>query len=229
MLRRKGWGARHTARPRSRKKPGKRLDRKLLWGARLLLALVVLNYLLAWLDWNVRPVMLANARYECERYANEVLQTALLQRQGIDPALYEGLYELNRDENGNIDAVILNSGRINQLEAALTGQLQAGLASVAAERTLPIPLGILLGSQMWVGPRLKIRLFPDGFAVVRIYDSLEAAGLNQTKLCLKARFTVRMCATLAGYGSSIDVEQEILLTEILLTGEVPQGYWSSGT
>lgn len=190
--------------------------------AGMLLFLAAAGWLAVWLDRNIRPVMLSNAQYECERYANAAFRAALEQQEG---ERYDGLYELVCSEDGAIQAVTLNSGRINQLEAELAQAIQAELNGYSgAELRMSLPLGVLLGGQLWMGPRLMFRLDPDAVVAVDIYDTLESAGINQTRLCLRARFTAQMSAILAGYGVSTDVEQDVLLVEILLAGDVPQGY-----
>lgn len=209
--------------PRQTKAAGGRRRRWLAW---LLVLFALLQGLLVWLEQSVRPVILSNALYECERYANEAFQAALARQEAEDPALYDSLYKLVQGSDGTICAVLLDSGRVNHLEADLMGRLHAELAA-PANQTLSLPLSVLLGGQLWVGPRVELQFSPDAFVSVDIFDTLEAAGINQTRLCIKARFTVQMSAILAGYGLNADVGQEVLLAELLLAGDVPQGYWGS--
>lgn len=142
--------------------------------------------------------------------------------------MYEQLYELSRGADGEIRAVLLNTRRITQLEASLAGQIQTELARYTSEQTMSLPLAVLLGGQVWAGPELTLRFVPDSFVSVEVYDTLEAAGINQTCLCLKARFTAQMSAVMAGYGMNLDVQQEVLLGEVLLAGDVPRGYLENG-
>jgi sporulation protein YunB len=211
------------------RKPKANPGRRLLWLARLLLLAMMLNWLAAWFDRRIRPVMQAGIRYECAYYANAAFQDALQLQQAEDPDLYEELYTLEKSETGEIRAVAMNSRAVHALEAALTQRMREALAASTAAHVLYIPLGVLLGSELWIGPNIPLRLAPEEFLTVTIEDELEAAGINQTKLCVKARFTAQLCATLAGYGQSCEVEQEVLLAEILLAGQVPQGYLGLGT
>jgi sporulation protein YunB len=217
---RKTGAGQSTGRPTRKANQGRRL----LWFARLLLLAMLLNWLASWFDWRIRPVMQAGIRYECTYYANAAFQDALQLQQAEDPNLYDDLYTLEKSETGEIRAVAMNSRAVHTLEAALTQRMREALASSTAEHVLYIPLGVLLGSELWIGPNVPLRLAPEEFLTVTIEDTLESAGINQTKLCVKARFTAQLCATLAGYGQSCEVEQEVLLAEILLAGQVPQGY-----
>jgi sporulation protein YunB len=198
--------------------------RRLLWLARLLLLAMAVNWLASWFDRRIRPVMQAGIRYECAYYANAAFQDALQLQQAEDPNLYDDLYTLEKSEAGEIRAVVMNARAVHALEAALTQRMRQALAASTAAHDLYIPLGVLLGSELWVGPNIPLRLAPEEFLTVTIEDELESAGINQTKLCIKARFTAQLCATLAGYGQSCEVEQEVLLAQVLLAGQVPQGY-----
>lgn len=217
MLRRSVGRAKRKGGDRPPGRPHRR--HRLLAGAVLFLAAA--GWLLIWLDGNVRPVMMANARYECERYANAAFRTALAQQ---DEEAFQDLYTLSSGADGEIQAVLLDSGRISRLEASLAQQIQAELTAQTAGHTLTLPLAVLLGGQLWAGPRLTLRLLPDAFVAVDIYDTLESAGINQTRLCLWARYTAQMSMIVAGYGATTNVEQEVLLAEVLLAGDVPQGY-----
>jgi sporulation protein YunB len=203
--------------------------RRLLWLARLLLLAMAINWLASWFDRRIRPVMQAGIRYECAYYANAAFQDALQLQQAEDPDLYDNLYTLEKSEAGEIRAVAMNSRAVHTLEAALTQRMREALAASTGAHILYIPLGVLLGSELWIGPNVPLRLAPEEFLTVTIEDELESAGINQTKLCIKARFTAQLCATLAGYGQSCEVEQEVLLAQVLLAGQVPQGYLGLGT
>jgi sporulation protein YunB len=194
--------------------------------ARLLLGVMLLVWVISWLDLHVRPVLQAGVRYECERSANEMFQNAL-QQQETSEQMYETLYNVSRGADGSIYAVELNAYAVNRLEAALTAQMQQELKTISVSRTLKIPLGVLLNGEMWLGPPIEMHLAPDGYFSVEIYDTLDTAGINQTKLCIGARFTAHLCATLAGFAAAEEIEQEFLLAEIVLNGDVPQGYWNT--
>jgi sporulation protein YunB len=199
--------------------------RRLLWLARAILLAMVVNLLAAWFDGRIRPVIQAGIRYECAYYVNDAFQAALQSQLAKDPELYDSLYALEKNGAGEIQAVTMNSRAVHTLESALTLRMREALAAATAEHMLHIPLGALLGTELWVGPGIPLRLAPEGYLTVTIEDSLESAGINQSKLCIKACFAAQLCATLAGYGQSCEVEQEVLITEILLAGAVPQGYW----
>lgn len=212
----------HPAGRRSgRREDGAAAGRRLRAWAITVICLLLTAHTLVWLDGSIRPVMLSNAQYECERIANAAFQTALARQE---PETYTQLYELSRGADGQVHAVLLDGGRIAQLEAALAEQIRAELERRAVEQTMSLPLSVLLGGNILAGPRLAFELSPDAFVSVDVYETWEDAGINQTRLCLRARFTAQMSAVLAGYGVNADAQQEALLAEFVLAGDVPQVY-----
>lgn len=213
-----------TARPARR-----RLVRPAVVG-RVLLVLAVALYLLFRIEQQIRPALLSVVEYESRRYAMDAFNAAVAENLRQNPDAYEALYTLTYAQDGSIAAVQANAYAINRLSTGLARQVEAEM-NAREDSVLWIALGTLSGIQALAGrgPSLEMRVVPESYVSAQVYDTLESAGINQTKLCIYVNFSMDMSVILSGYTASVRAENDILLTQVLLVGQVPESYWSTGS
>lgn len=206
--------------------PRRRFRRSRL--AQLLLLLALAGYLLFRLEQHIRPVLLSVVEYESRRYARTAFNEAVARSISQDPDAYNDLYAVSYGSDGSVGSVQANTYRVNQLAAALARQVETEM-NAREDSVLSIPIGTLLGFQALAGrgPRLEMRVLPESYVSAQVYDTLESAGINQTKLCVYVHFTMDMSVILSGYTASVTAENDVLLSQILLVGRVPESYWGA--
>ena len=110
---------------------------------------------------------------------------------------------------------------------AVTAALRAQEKLEAENVTmLSIPLGDILSSRFFTGqgPAILFRTQPLGSVDTSFASEFSEAGINQTRhrIYLRLRADMRMLA--AGMRQTAIVETEVLISDAIIVGEVPQTY-----
>jgi sporulation protein YunB len=89
---------------------------------------------------------------------------------------------------------------------------------------MSVPLGTLTGITYLSGrgPEVKIKLHQIGAVDAQIVSKFESAGINQTKHSLKIEVKVELSAILPGHSTDVTVEDEYLVGETVIVGQIPQ-------
>lgn len=144
--------------------------------------------------------------------------------------VYDDLVAIVSDEFGNISMIQANSLEINNLSK--------DLAIVCEERIsefgkigVTIPLGTFTGVPLLVGrgPRISVKMTPVGSVVCKFMSQFETAGINQTvhKIYINIVATVSVIMPLSS--RSFEVQQQVLISESVIVGQVPEVYLYSDT
>ena len=197
----------------------KNRKRKYRW--KLAGVLLAAAALFAAVDSQLRPVVETMAQYQCRVVSVIAINEAVmdeLEKMGDVP---HRLVHLEKNVDGTVSNVELDSVEMNRLKARLTGLENQDVA---------IPLGTLLGWQLLAGrgPDIHLQIVPASFVESEVVDTLESAGINQTQHRVCIRFTVEMSAILPGYSTSVDVTDEVCVAQTLIVGQVPEFYAQNG-
>lgn len=200
-----------------------RLRHKFLLSVLFLLA--ILAFLLTLLEQKIRPVAQTIATYQCEELCVRTMQDAVAKSLENSPELHRQLYELQRDETGQIISVSCNTLQMNILQNQLEQALNEALDNLAEDVTY-IPLGTLSGLQAFsgLGPRIPVHNIPLAHVTSQLNSQFTSAGVNQTKLEVNITFCAEMSAIMAGIRADTTVESEICVAQLLIVGQVPQFY-----
>ena len=96
-----------------RKRPKPHRQCRTVWGIRILVLVVLLGYLIFSADQCLARGVQEYAAFECERIAAGAVQSAVSETLHQDPAWADTLYSINRDANGRVTQVIVNTARMN--------------------------------------------------------------------------------------------------------------------
>ena len=208
-------------RPRQKRKhhwPSRRI-------AKILLVLALCFYALYSLEEHVRPVLISFLDYESKRYAMCAFNDAVAEMIAEEPNDYQGLYQISYAADGSITAIQADAYALNRLSSRLTEKVEDTMNRLDGS-SMDMPIGTLLGFQAFVGrgPKLKMKIMPETYVKARLYDSLESAGINQTKLCVYVHYTIEMSVILSGYSDNVTAEGDICLSQVYLVGQTPQNY-----
>ena len=139
----------------------------------------------------------------------------------FDPAT---LVTLEKDALGNAAAITTNVAAMNLLSAEL---LERAVASTAENViTVKIPVGNLFGSILLLnrGPSVPVSITMLSSSVAGFRSEMSAAGINQTRhqILLDVRADVSLLMPWRAIGTTVDTE--ILVSETVIVGEVPESY-----
>ena len=125
----------------------------------------------------------------------------------------------------NKSVVQMDSSAVRQYQAAIGKTLAQKLDALGAQ-THQVPLGTVLDNPFLMerGPNLPIRFAPVGSAQVEISSDLCDAGINQVLYRVIMTLSAEMTVLLPGGSTTLICQQDFILEEILLTGQVPLLY-----
>ncbi|MEG1548931.1 MAG: sporulation protein YunB [Ruthenibacterium sp.] len=189
----------------------------------LLVLLVIAGFSI--LDARIRPVITTMAQYQCRVVSVLAMNEAIIAELEQQTTLTEPILSVEKDANGNVTSIMVDSSGLNHLKAQMTEAVSNRLLAIK-KQDVHIPLGTLLGWQIMAGrgPNIHLQVLPASFVETSMVDEVETAGINQTQYRIFIRFTVQMSAILPGYSTSVTVENEICVAETLIVGQVPQVY-----
>ena len=121
--------------------------------------------------------------------------------------------------------VTLDSNAIRNYQAAVGKCLSQKLDGLQ-EQAYPVPIGTVIGGVLLMerGPLIEIRFIPVGSARVSVDSTLQQAGVNQVLYRVVLELSVDMTVVLPGGTRAISCDQQVVLEEVLLTGQVPMLY-----
>lgn len=196
--------------------------RRFLWVLVALLALIVALW--GYIECQVKPIMekygVKSAQAKVTQLVNEEVTACLAN------AAQAAWIRLERDEQGNIALLEVNSQQANSLKLAVT---EAVLHKLDTEDVcdFSVPLGTLLAPEIFTskGPMLSLDVGLDSTVSTDMATSWQGAGINQTAHRVTLRVQVDMVLALS-FDQHIEtsVVTEYLVTETVLVGKVPDAY-----
>mgnify|MGYP003311998703 CR=1 FL=1 len=139
---------------------------------------------------------------------------------------YGEMVNLERNPDGTIAAVTLNSSYINGYKADLSDACSDRLSNFD-KTTVPIPVGSLIGGSFFNGRGFTINVNATiyGFAVTDVISKFESAGINQTRhtIYLDVKASAHAYMGLCHINESVD--ETVILVETIIVGTVPDTYY----
>lgn len=134
------------------------------------------------------------------------------------------LVNLERDANGTVTAITTNVVAINLLSAEV---LSRAVEQTEKEYlTVEIPVMNLLGSALLMnrGPSIAVHATMLSSSTAGFRSEITSAGINQTRHQLFLDLNVQMSFLMPWRGMDTSVQTEILVSETVVVGQVPDSY-----
>lgn len=160
------------------------------------------------------------ARDQVVSEINGIVKTVMqeLEAEGAE------LVNLERDSNGAVTAVTANVATINTLSAEV---LSRAIEKTESETlTVKIPVANLLGSAVFMnhGPSVTVDVTMLSSSTAGFRSEITSAGINQTRHQLFLDLDVQLSFLLPWKGMDTSVQTEILISETVIVGKVPDSY-----
>jgi sporulation protein YunB len=137
------------------------------------------------------------------------------------------LINLQKDSNGNITFIEANTILINEIITQIVRNIQIELDKIPRVK-VAINMGTVSGISMLknIDPKFQVELESAGNINSSVRTEFKSVGINQThhKIYLKIDSTIGILTPIATFNKKIDTE--VLLTEAVIVGEVPQTYYN---
>ena len=165
----------------------------------------------------------SNATDLINRTVSRIVEEKMREMAGGENAFVS----FEKDESGNITAIVTDTARVNVLSAELLRAVVE--ASDAGDLNLRIPLGNLLGMSLLLGkgPGVPVRITLLTSSRVEVNNILLDAGINQTRHQLLLSVQVDADVLLPWEIRSAKIEVPVLVAENVIVGRVPQTYVTS--
>ncbi len=179
------------------------------------------------LDALLWPTLRTLAEAEVQNMATAAMYRAVrVEAKGMGDD-YQLFFHMERDKDGQVTFLQPDTAVINDFAAGVAVGIQDEMKTLDG-RKVYIPLGRALGSRLLggVGPRIAVTLYPVMLENVRVWDTFEAAGINQTRhrLYLNVKLTVRTAIPFVQ--ADVPVEGDFPIAEAVIVGKVPQTYFA---
>lgn len=155
-----------------------------------------------------------------------VVNKVLAEKMRDGTLKYGDMVSLEKDEDGNITALITNMANVNALQADITNAVTDAFLEYDIT-SVEIPVGSLLGGAILSGrgPRLSVDILSIVNVVSCFRNEFSSAGINQTRHSIKMDVDVMMGVLLTGFQDRFDtVHTEVTVAETVIVGEVPDAY-----
>ena len=140
---------------------------------------------------------------------------------------YNDLIKIDKDINGKITLIEANSLEINKITSKINSNIQKEFDKIP-RITVFINMGTISGISMLqnVEPKFNIELESAGNIKSIIRTEFKSVGINQThhKIFLKIDARVGILTPFSSFGK--DITSEVLLSEAIIVGEVPDTYYN---
>lgn len=176
-------------------------------------------------DAAVRPQLVALATAKLQTRLVTLSETALEEVMEELSVPSEGLIRPYSDPDGELTAFTVDIPRLNSLRSSLVKTVAQAVGELDSH-DLGVPLGTLMGLDLFsaIGPKLPVRVVSVAAARGEYRNEFLQAGINQTlyRVVLDVEVTARLL--LPGGVVTTDLSTPVVVTEVLIVGQVPQTY-----
>lgn len=175
------------------------------------------------LEGAAEPAVESAAKYQAELHAAEILNDAVMQELETSRDIISGAVLINYTDDGKIASVVADGYVFSFVKEHITKALIESLSDARTSVT-SVPLGVFSGIPILsgAGPGVPIYISLLGAPKTEISGSLVSSGINQSIYRVVLTYTVQMTALVPFYSVSAEVSDEVVLAEIVFSGEVPQ-------
>jgi len=157
-------------------------------------------------------------------YSIDSVNKAVLSSTDKD-LVYNELVSVSKNNDGQIELILLNSQKINRLNREIADKSKSILESKLSDG-ISVPLlafsgiGILKG----YGPTVKFKSIYVVSVECDFLSKFESVGINQTLHSLYISVTSKVNVDMALTPKTVESTTEILVSEVVLVGKVPEVY-----
>lgn len=203
----------------------KRSKRKILFAVLLILG-VVTAAVCIFIRNNVNPMIVTISNERIRAITADAVGNAVIDVMAQNSDVE--YLKITRDDNQNITSVDMDSEAINVLAQKITIEAQKKINEAGSDG-IKIPIGSLSGVALFtgLGPDINIKIYLVGSTQTRIISVFTDAGINQTVHKLYIDISGSVAVAVPGLPSTITTSTQVLMSEMIIVGEVPPTYLNS--
>lgn len=176
-------------------------------------------------DGALRPAITTLAGVQTENRVTAMLNQAVEDTMAQEGVAYADLVSLEKDGQGRISLLAVDSVKLNSLRIKILDQLLKQVEGLGSQE-LGIRLGSLTGfatASGW-GPVLPVQVVAAAAPRAEFSNRFTAQGINQTLHQINLDVEVEVTLLIPGGQTNTTVSAQVCVAETLLVGEVPDSY-----
>ncbi len=191
----------------------------------ILFSIVVTLFLLAsYFERNIAPIIMDYCETKVKTIAVSAANTAisLVINDGVD---YDDLMDVHKDKDGNIVAMQAKTAKINLLARQISGIAQQNIDKLS-KKGIKIPIGAFLNSVVVAGQgaEITVNFVSSGYVDCNFTSEFTEAGINHTLHKIYVKIVSDVSLIIPASDTLINIEQQVLVSESVLVGKVPDTY-----
>ncbi len=205
----------------------KRSKRKKLFVALLIIGAIIAAVCI-FIKSNVNPMIVTISNERIRALTTDAVSSSVLDVMSENSSVE--YLKVTRDEKQNIKSVDMNTAAINDLAQKITLSAQKRINEIGNDG-IKIPVGSLSGVTLFtgLGPDINIKIYLVGSTQTQIISMFTSAGINQTLHRLYINIAGSVAVAVPGLPSTIKTSTQVLMSEMIIVGEVPPTYLHSST
>ena len=170
----------------------------------------------------IRPNIAIIAEHQCANKAAAIINSAVLAELDSTGELIESAVKINYSADGKITSVVSNGYFFSIVKERIAKKLIEEFSDTGIIRT-KVRLGSLFGiPTLSSGAEIPVYIYAAGTPETDISGRLITTGINQSIYRVTLTYRAKITSIIALHPASTVVEDEIVLAEIVFSGEVPQ-------
>lgn len=194
---------------------------------KLFVAFVVLGAIIAFvvifINNNVNPMIVSISNEKIRAITTEAVGSAVIDVMAQNT---ETEYmSIDRSDDKTIKDVEIDAEAVSVLAQKITLEAQKRI-NAAGEDGIKIPIGSLSGVTLFtgLGPDINIKIYLTGSTQTKITSVFSESGINQTLHRLYLDIDGTVAVAIPGLPSTIKTSTRVLMSEMIILGEVPPTY-----
>lgn len=194
---------------------------------RIISVICIIIVVLLVFSFMVNPVIMDTVEIKSRALATRAMNSPIADVV-MNSIVYDDLVTIVSDEFGSISMIQANSLEINNLSKDLAQTCEERISEYGV-RGVNIPMGTFTGIPLLVGrgPQISVKMTPVGSVICRFISHFETAGINQTVHKIYVNIVAKVSVVLPLSTRSLDAEQQVLISECVIVGQVPEVYLQS--
>ena len=193
----------------------------------LAIIFLVIILIIFYLHCVVNPILIDATEAKVQSLTQQAVENAVynvIKEENI----YENLIEIVKDSNNDVQMITANAYEINLFSKEVLSSAQKNLNNLV-NAGVEVGIGTFTGLTFLTdkGPKVKLKLAPIGTVYTTFHSEFISAGINNTlhKIYLLVKTDVNII--LPTDTKTINTTTELLITESMIVGKIPDTYLNS--
>ena len=214
----------------------------------IFLIIICISLIFNFINKKASPIIMDYASLEAQKLSSIIINKAI-SKHITEKINTDELFEITKDDNGEIRSIDYNSAIINKFLTETTNSVQINLQNIEKGRIdglefsdvilvdydkkklekgiiYEISSGVLLGNPLLanVGPKIPIKINLVGDAISNITTDIKNYGINNAIIEVNVNIKINEKIILPFYSDLITIETKVPVAIKIVTGSIPKYY-----